>query len=648
MERSTNKVILEGTVYYIHVVEPGQTLYSIARAYQISQKEITVENPSVIAGLQVGQALKIPVQPTMVPEVDTSPEQEGDSIHSVKPGETIYSIARSYGLEEEELLQANPGVDPEEMSPGLLLKIPSPAGEGPEPAYDEEGIAYHEVKRRETLYSIARFYGVSVQDIRAANPELGWGGPRAGQTIRVPLPQAVDQPERLRDTVPAKTEDELPADTVPEPYRYEELEIRHHDPFRTYRVAFFIPFQFTEQEPLDSLLADVRSESRRGRIIERYRMEERTPQAVQFLEFFQGTLLAVDSLKKTGMELDVRYYDTRRSVDRTLEILMAEGLEDFDLFIGPFYHFNLEIAGEFARKHRIPLVTPFYNEKEQVRDNPYLLQVSPSLEEEYKAAAKLVASRHRYNIVYIRERDTLDLEQHELFKELIYQGFDDYRPSEPVVFKEVIHGLAGLDEILHSLSADRKNLVVVPTRNEALASRVISSLYYQLRDFDIEVLGGPFWPEFSSIDYRYFHELNLIFYSSFWVNYHDHAVEAYLEKYRNHYFTEPESTTRKGASYGILGYDISYYFLDALRRFGPRFILHLNEFESGQVQIPYRFARVSNRGGFENTEMQFYQFTPDLDIRKIEVPDVPRPHYFFRPIPDPRERRYLNKDLHRK
>ena len=72
VERSINKVVLEGTVYYIHVVKPGQTLYAISKAYNISQKEISVENPGVISGLQVGQALKIPVAPVMDVQVDTS------------------------------------------------------------------------------------------------------------------------------------------------------------------------------------------------------------------------------------------------------------------------------------------------------------------------------------------------------------------------------------------------------------------------------------------------------------------------------------------------------------------------------------------------------------------------------------------------
>ena len=91
VERSMNKVILEGKVYFIHVVEPGQTLYAIAKAYHISQKEIAVENPGVVSGIKIGQALKIPVEPMIEEEIDTSEEEEipeGKRTHKVKPGET--------------------------------------------------------------------------------------------------------------------------------------------------------------------------------------------------------------------------------------------------------------------------------------------------------------------------------------------------------------------------------------------------------------------------------------------------------------------------------------------------------------------------------------------------------------------------------
>ncbi len=652
VERTTNKIILEGKVYYIHVVKPGQTLYAISRAYNISQKEISIENPGVISGLQIGQSLKIPVEPTLTEEVDTSELPVEDlpiQVHIVERGETLYRIARNYGITEEALMQANRGVTARNLKTGQRLVIPVVEQAEEEPAFNEEGMIYHKVKRRETLYSIARYYQVSVEDIQAANPELGWGGPRNGQVIRIPQPQVTEQPKSVQDTISDMEPFYFPSDSLAEEYVYEELESESYNRNRTYRVAFFVPFDFRTSEPLDSLLKDVKSASRRNRITERYMNEQKIPQSVQFLEFFQGSLMAIDSMRQTGMRLEVQFLDTRKSPDRTRSFLMDDRMEDFDLFIGPFYPFTLEIVSEFSRRNRIPLVTPFHNELDLIGDNPYLFQLSPSMEREYREAAKLVASKHNYNIVYVRNEDSLDIEKHEYFKQLIFDGFDDYHPSEPVVFKEVVQKLERTDEIIQSLSSDKKNLVVIPTRDEALASSVVSALYFQLKDFDIEVMGTPFWTEFSSIrnDFRYFHDLQLIFYSTFWVNYQDPAVNDYLASYRNHFFNEPTITSRKGLNYGIAGYDLTFYFLNALRTYGPRFILSMDEYHPRMIQGPYDFERFSRRGGYENSHITFYQFVPDMTIREIEVPDLPRRHYFFRPMDDWQQDSYLNMDTDR-
>jgi hypothetical protein len=373
-------------------------------------------------------------------------------------------------------------------------------------------------------------------------------------------------------------------------------------------------------------------------------MEAKIPQSVQFLEFFQGTLLAIDAMRQSGMKLDVRYKDTRRSEARIRTILQDDEFEDFDLFIGPFYPYTLELVSAFAREHRIPLVTPFHNDLELLKSNPYLFQLSPSLEREYREVAKLVASKHMYNIVYVRNEDSLDIERHEYFKQLIFDGFDDYLPSDPVRFKEVILDLRGADKILHSLSPNMKNLVLVPTADEALASSVVSSLFYQLDHYDIEVIGAPYWTEFSSIELRYFHKLNLVFYNSFWVDYHDPDIEAFMAKYRNYFYNQPAITSKKGINYGIMGHDMTLYFLNALRVYGRRFILSLDEYQPSLVQGPYTFRRMSGAGGYENSHISFYRFLPDMSIQEFEVPPLPERNYFFRPVDDPMRRRYLDKD----
>lgn len=640
VERTANKVILEGKVYYIHVVKPGQTLYAISKAYNISQKEIAIENPGAISGIQIGQSLKIPVEPSLRDEVDTSEvleQGEAVKVHIVAKGETLYGIARTYGVSEEMLKQANRGLTARNLKNGQRLIIPVSEQAEQDPGFNEEGIIYHKVKRRETLYSIAGYYQVSVEDIRAANPELGWGGPKNGQVIRIPAPQVIDQPQSALDTLSELPSPYNESEWALEDYEYDELASENFPLNRTYQVAFFIPFDFRMAEPLDSLLKDVKSATRRNRITERYMMEQRIPQSIQFLEFFQGTLLAIDSMRQSGMKLEVSYFDTHKSVDRTRALLRDKDLENFDLFIGPFYPFTLEVVSEFASENRIPLVTPFHDDLVLVNQNPYLFQMSPSLEREYKEAAKLVASKHMYNIVYVRQEDSLDLEKHEYFKQLIFDGFDDYHPSEPVVFKEVVQKLERTDEIIQSLSTDKKNLVVVPTGDEALASSVMSALYFQLRDFDIEVLGAPYWTEFSSIDLRYYHKLQLIFYSSFWVDYHDPKVDAYLAEYRSHFYNEPNITSKKGVNYGIAAYDMTLYFLNALRLYGPRFILSLEEYHPDLVQGTIGFDRLSRRGGYENTNITFYQFAPDMTIHKIVVPELPRPRYFFRPMEEERD-----------
>ncbi len=87
VKKSDSKVIIEGKVYYIHVVKPGQTLFSISKAYNVTEKDIALENPGVYSGLQVGQMLKIPEQ---VPSRPFTQAQNVDTTkfiyHTLKSG----------------------------------------------------------------------------------------------------------------------------------------------------------------------------------------------------------------------------------------------------------------------------------------------------------------------------------------------------------------------------------------------------------------------------------------------------------------------------------------------------------------------------------------------------------------------------------
>lgn len=135
----------------IHVVRPGDTLWKIASAYQVSVAEIVSINQLPDPNLLLrGQALVIPTE---------------DAAHTVRSGDTLWKIAQSYGISIHAITQANPGIDPSNLMPGQILRIPA---------------LRHRVQRGETLWSIAQRYGTTLSSLlkvnRIENPNMIYPG----------------------------------------------------------------------------------------------------------------------------------------------------------------------------------------------------------------------------------------------------------------------------------------------------------------------------------------------------------------------------------------------------------------------------------------------------------------------------------------
>jgi len=633
--RSDNKVVLEGKVYYVHVVKPGQTLYSIAKAYNVSEKEIMIENPGSSADLIIGQVLKIPYDPSSAFDVDTQKEQQGRKKHVLQEGETIYAVSRKYKVSVEDLLALNPGLDINDLPVGQVIMLPGGEEQKNELSYNEEGYILHKVKKGETLYSLSRYYDVSVREIRALNPELGWGGPRSGDVIKVPQPKTTVAEVFTPDTIVVDTVPVGEADTIAEEtYIYEELENLVPERGRMYSVAYLIPFDYQEMEPLDSLLKDVRSPLRRERIREDYMIEKATPKSINFLEFLEGSMLAADTLTDAGMKLDIRVYDTKRSMYRMRQILEDPAMKKMDLIIGPFYSFNLELVSEFAREHQIPVVTPFHSGDSLLMDNPYLFQPSPSFQTEYRKSAEYIARSYDSNLVLVHDGDSAKLPMINYYKQVIFDELEKYAALDMVTFKEVIIEDVNTDELIHSLSPDEKNLLILPATDEAFASQVATRLYYERDNYDIEVFGSSYWVGFDDIEITYIHALELTIAHTHWYDYSDPEFLRLLKKFRQNFLKEPGSYTRRGYNFGIAGYDLSLYFMSALREEGRRFILDIDSFKADGTYSDYRFDRVSRKGGYENEALHYYHFGDSLQVTEVQLPEKPPVHLYLRPAGD--------------
>jgi LysM repeat protein len=149
----------------VHVVQRGETLYSIARRYGVSVGAICAANsiadPSLI---YAGQQLVIPGTGG-----SGAPAPPSGGTHVVRPGENLYRIALRYGTTILALAKANGISDPTQIRVGQTLVIPGGAGPPAAPSSPPAAGQTHTVRPGETLSAIARRYGVSVWVLARAN-----------------------------------------------------------------------------------------------------------------------------------------------------------------------------------------------------------------------------------------------------------------------------------------------------------------------------------------------------------------------------------------------------------------------------------------------------------------------------------------------
>ncbi len=218
VEISRETIEVGGSKYYLHSVKPGQTLYSISRAYEVRINDILDANENVLDGLSVGQILRIPFSE----ETQISPDQKMIT-HIVKEGETLYSLFRKYEVEPDQFYRYNPEA---KYSPiisvgqKLFFSVDHveqdlAATEIKPELRDSVNFIYHVFKIEETVFSLSRKYNVPIEKISEANPELDMHNISIGQEIKIPriikkpeyiVDKKIDEPteKKLRDTIKFK------------------------------------------------------------------------------------------------------------------------------------------------------------------------------------------------------------------------------------------------------------------------------------------------------------------------------------------------------------------------------------------------------------------------------------------------------------
>ncbi len=610
--RSKDKVVIEGKVYYIHVVRKGETLYSISRVYNVPQMDILIENPSAHTGLQVDQVLKIPYVPES--ERPVTADSGEYILHRVEQGQTLFSLSQFYQVKIDEIVALNPGVD-EVLRIGDNIRIPRKSITPQRAGFPQEDdrFHHHKVEKGETLYSLSQRYNVPMRDIRRANRALIWGL-KAGEFIRIPkTPGFFDEeddraPYYLADTIPGA---KPPADT---PDYYELLpeaacrEFNYFAQGRPYNVALFIPlflesnFPREDTEPLPP-----------GQRSARPATPQILPASLPYIEFYEGARLAVDSLKKTGLSVNLFVYDSNRNVDKVRQILNSREFREIDLIVGPFFPEEVAVVSEYALQRMIPLVTPVTTRRDFISANPYLYQVTPSVSAEIENAS-LFASGFPGNNFVIVFRDEIEERQNaQRMKNYLFRHFTMKNELNQVVLKEIIYNDSLVINLEQAMSRTDENFVIVMSKNQAYISDMVNRLNILSTQFPLTVIGMYDWQRYVNLDVEYFHNLRLHYSAPFHIDYKRLEVKQFLSTFRKIYKAEP-------GDYGFLGFDIFYYFLSAMKSFGTDFRTCLPYLQVNLTLSDFLFIKISEFGGFENHGLSIIRYNKDFSVERVNGP----------------------------
>jgi LysM repeat protein len=615
--RSDKIIHYQGVDYYLHTVSQGQTLYRICQTYGVTQDEISQNNPGIVLNpLSIGVVLRIPVKKD-AQSIQINPDTESQDFiyHRVEANDNVYSLSKKYGVSEELIYRYNPE-SRTSIRLGEIIRIPVTV----QPNETDNVLRYrrqpaetrYRVRQGDTLYRIAKTYDVSVKSLILANPELRWGL-KTGQEIRIPQPGdtrlTITHPEP--DSVYTISEfGELP--------RYVCDSIIASAGMRPpVKVVLLLPF-FAKENQEDNLIffGDTLEAQQRQK---KNRLKGRVA-----AEFYEGFLLSVDTLRRTGINISLFVYDTEGDTIRVKQILRELDIVEPDVIIGPFSQEQVKLVSRFSFERKIPFVPPLATYDSLYLKNPYLFRVIPSSAAEEQLCAEYIARSANKNIILaykdnLKTKPEADRLKRDLFTQIASEGnsFDTLR------LKEVYINDSLAINIEKALDDSIINLVYIISSYEPDVINVLARLHFMMREHDIEVFGKPAWQKFDNVRIDVMHELQVTVFSPFYINYNDYAVRQFVKKCRNVLKYEPYMTTSTGTgiNYTYLGYDLGLYFIGSLYNYGEHICDCAEYTQSRLLMSDYHYQRNRLTGVNENTSFRFILYNKSYIQEELsEIP----------------------------
>ena len=568
---------INGVEYYVYTVEASEGLYRISKKFNVLQADIYKANPGITEAIKAGQTLYIPVNKgNGSKSMQKSSSQKKVIEHKVLAKQTLYSISKMYGVEQSDIVGMNPEIQGNTIKIGQTLKIPisnMTKGEEQERVINQindtqlppqsntsnrnvkkKYVTYEVKNKKETLYSISRQFGVSINEIIEANP-YAQDGIKKGDILQIPIDEKnipktsgnelyhlvqpketiygickqynISKEDLFRRNPRLQTEGLKYGDTIFIASAGKTLGNTTDDNTRTYKIAYLLPFSIGEKE--------------RNVNIER------------FIDFYRGSLIAMEDIKTSGVSLEVYTFDTQLGTSKTQEIVKSKIPKDIDLIIGPAYPEQITQVASFAKKNNIVQVVPFTSHISNSDRYAQQYQFNPVPNDLDKIVAANIFNKFKDNNIYMVYFSN---EENEQSFYTLPEQLERLMKSKSVRYVKLNINDISKDKIASIANNNKHNLMVI--------RQCQTSDFQELIDmFDNNTRNITFVTEHNIFDYaqkdKSLKNKDFVSYSLF----NTAPTNKYISSYNSYFPTR--SKAQSTPNYDLLGYDITLYFCKALQ-----------------------------------------------------------------------------------
>ncbi|MBK7269023.1 MAG: LysM peptidoglycan-binding domain-containing protein [Flavobacteriales bacterium] len=558
---------VDGKKFRAHTVEAGQTLFALSRHYAVPVDALLAANPAAASGLSIGQVVLVPLAAVNKKELRTAPAlQAGELVHRVAKKETLYGIAKRYGVDLADVMARNP-----ELSAGLqdggtvvipVVQVRDVSAATIAPATSSDA-TMHLVQVGETLFALGQRYGMPPDSIVAHNGGLP-AGLKAGQYVRIPAPPKV---------------------VVVEPAETKKAE--------RYRIGLLLPLALDANDSVHK--ADP---NRKG-------LYEVTSIAAQF---HCGVRMALDSLADQGLRAEVLVYDLGEDARTWGPVLRKQEIRDIDLFLGPFHRSAIDQLAATARGGHI--VCPVPQSNKLILGHRSVSKVLSGRPDQLQHLARYAASTYaRENIVLLRpdipSEKELQAQMLRALQEALRDRPDRLRDSVLVARP----GQKDLGNLTQRLDPLRENIIMVPSEDVEFVSGLITKLIPMQGKFRIKVFGLAAWNSMEVIEPGDLDKLHVHVPMATFVDYEDPRVQRFVRAFR-------ERFTADAGPYAFLGFDIAYFYGTALMQEGRSFEERFDAVATQPLHMGFRLKRMGQENGFGNESSVVLEYR-DLGLHRV-------------------------------